>query len=456
MARRFDLTRRIYLTMLAGLLGSVLLGVLVHLVYWRVVRAPPTPPARSGMFAVSVLLAESSGDAVARARTLELLKQHYPDDRLAVYTEAGSLVASTPVEPVGPRVAPADRSRLHIEVRGDRLVEVIPIITSSGARFHALHDTADPRTPPSLMGWFWLLASIPLLGSSVASLLLARAITRPLDRIVATSRALADGDLSARVGMVRSDELGHLASTLDHMAERIAALLRARTELLALVSHELRTPLARIRVALDLASAGDVERAQQLLPGIGVDLAELERLVGDSLAFSRLELVDKGGAATPLSLEEVDPTPLLEEAASRARASWGGRPLHLELAPELPLLEADRVLLMRVVLNLLENAHKYSPADQPIVLRAAEVGSSLQIEVVDRGPGIDGPDLALAFEPFFRARPAQGDATSGGLGLGLTLCRRVVEAHGGTIEARVSHHGMTMRVLLPARSEQGT
>ncbi len=102
------------------------------------------------------------------------------------------------------------------------------------------------------------------------------------------------------------------------------------------------------------------------------------------------------------------------------------------------------------MLNLLENAAKYSPADQPIVLRASSADDNLLLEVVDRGQGIDGADLPRAFEPFFRAQTAQRNATTGGLGLGLTLCRRVVEAHGGTIEAHgTPDGGATMSVLLP-------
>ncbi|MCK6535582.1 MAG: HAMP domain-containing histidine kinase [Polyangiaceae bacterium] len=451
MAPRLNLTRRITLAMLLGLVGSVLLALLFNAVYWRVVPLPPAPPTHATMFPVSLMLAESSGDTAFRTRLLDVLKQHYPGHHLAVYTEAGELLASTETAPLGPRGAgPTDWSRLHGETRGDRLIWTIPVV-SSGARFYAIHDAPEGQTPPSGTWWFWLMCSMPVLCLSIASLLLARSITRPLDRIIETSHVLAEGQLSARVNMTRRDELGLLASTLDQMAERIATLLRARAELLAIVSHELRTPLARIRVALDIASAGDVEPARRLLPNISVDLAEVERLLGDTLAYSQLELTEKGGAGTPLNLEEVDPAPLLEEAATRFRASWTGRTLHLVLEPDLPLLVADRVLLMRVVLNLLENAAKYSPAGQPIVLRACNAEGSLLFEVVDRGPGIDGPDLPRVFEPFFRARTVKGDATTGGLGLGLTLCRRVIEAHAGTIEAHASpDHGATMRVRLPA------
>jgi signal transduction histidine kinase len=458
MRPKLTVTRRITLTILLSMLGSGLLVMLFSFVFSAVfsrVSGEKKPASDSNIFVVSAMLAEDYQDTAQRERLLGLVRRHYPHHDLAVYTAAGELVATTmtePFAPLEPRQTAAD-APVAVEVgpRGGQKIEYLPIIVPSGARFYALHGLEDKPTPAALAWWFWLSCAIPIVCSVVASLLLARSITRPLDRILVTSRALAGGQLSARVGLDRRDELGLLASTLDHMAGRLTALLQARTELLALVSHELRTPLARIRVALDIAADRDASHTRRALANISVDLSELERLLGDTFAYSRLELVDKAGEGTPLNLEEVDPAPLLEEAAHRFGQSWTDRQLSLDLEPELPLLDADRVLLLRVVLNLLENAAKYSPADQPIVLRASKASDRLLLEVIDRGEGIDEPDLARAFEPFFRARTAQHQATSGGLGLGLTLCRRVVEAHGGTIEARSSlHQGTTMALRLPA------
>jgi signal transduction histidine kinase len=451
---RLTVTRRIALTILLGLFGSVVLVVLFSSAYWRVADRPRKPTADSHMFPAIALMIETTSDAALRARMIDVLKHHYPDQDLTVYTEAGELVATTMAEPFRPIVVgEADWSSsrvIYLETK-ERLVEGIPVVNSAGARFYAIHGYGEKQTPTAVAWWFWLSCAIPVVCCTMLSLLLARSITGPLDRIIGTSRALAAGQLSARAGITRRDELGLLASTLDQMAERIGALLRGRTELLALVSHELRTPLARIRVALDIAAAGDVGRARQALADINVDLAELERLLGDTLTYSRLEIVDQGGQGTPLSLEEVDPVALLEEAATRFRRSWTTRSLILALEPDLPLLDADRVLLMRVVLNMLENAAKYSPSEQPIVLRASSRGTDMLVEVVDRGEGIAGADQSRAFEPFFRARTALGKATTGGLGLGLTLCRRVVEAHGGTIQVHSEpFEGTTISIQLPS------
>jgi signal transduction histidine kinase len=447
---RLTVTRRVALMFLLGLVASVLAVVLFATVYWR--GEDESKPARdSNVFALSAMLVEARGDPALTARLLDLAKRDLPDDALSVYTADGVLVATTttpafPPLPVGTALADG----LGLDTRDTQALEIVPIDAASGARFYALRRLPEKPAPAGVALWLWISAALPVVCCLVVALVLGRSITRPLDRILRTSRALAEGDLSARVGLSRRDELGALASTLDDMAERIASLLRARTELLALVSHELRTPLSRIRVALDLAAEGDVERARRALSSIGLDLAELERLLGDTLTYTRLELVERGGEETPLALEEFDSTPFVHEAAERFRHAFPERALHVETDADLPLLVADRVLLMRVVLNLLDNAAKYGPAEPGVRLRATHGAGRLTLEVTDAGEALDPADVARLFEPFFRARSTQRGATTDGLGLGLTLCRRVVEAHGGKITAEsASGRGTTLRVTLP-------
>jgi signal transduction histidine kinase len=287
----------------------------------------------------------------------------------------------------------------------------------------------------------------------VASLLTARSLAKPLARLSAAARALGAGKLDARAGMARSDEIGDVAAAFDEMADRVTALLHAEKELLANVSHELRTPLARIRVALDLAAEGDAETARGLLGEIGEDLGELEVLIGDVLTAARLDLGADGGAGgqPPLRVARFDPTELVQRAASRFRAAHPERPLVVTVAPDLPSLDGDLVLLRRVVDNLLENAHRYAKGStDPVELVAAPAADALVIEVRDHGIGIAPDDLPHVFRPFFRADRSRARAT-GGLGLGLALARRIVTAHGGVIELDSTlGEGTCARVRLPA------
>lgn len=269
---------------------------------------------------------------------------------------------------------------------------------------------------------------------------LARSVARPLERIAATARALGAGDLGARTGLPRKGETGQLAADLDEMAERIQALRKREQALLADVSHELRTPLSRMRIALEWAQEeGELPTP---LEHTHQDLEELEALVANVLTTARLDPETGDLTLTPQTLSIAD---LLERAAQHFRRAWPERSLAVESADGTCLADAD--LMHRVLLNLLENAGRYS--DDTIELRAEHAEAGWQISVADRGIGVPASDLAQIFKPFFRTDASRARQT-GGSGLGLTLCQRIVHAHGGTIEAiQRAGGGLEVRLHLP-------
>jgi len=289
----------------------------------------------------------------------------------------------------------------------------------------------------------------------VGAFLTARWIGRPLEQLTRAARALGGGDLRARTAIVRNDELGELGRTFDDMAERMEQLLLAEKELLANVAHELRTPLARIRVALEIAAEGDAEAARASLAEIAVDLAELEALINDVLTATRFELTDGRASESGFALhrEHMSVRALVERAVERFASHHPLRTLELELHAddegELPEVEVDRVLFRRVLDNLLDNAHKYTPdVSLPIALRVAREGEHVIFELRDRGIGIPEADLPHVFGAFFRSERSRSRGT-GGVGLGLTLVKRIVEAHGGTVHIASSPAaGTTVRVCV--------
>ena len=270
----------------------------------------------------------------------------------------------------------------------------------------------------------------------VSSIALSRSLVRPLRRLSNAAHALGEGDLDARTGVERSDELGDVARSFDVMAERIGDLLRAERELVANVSHELRTPLARIRVALDIAAEGDVELARESLADIAEDVDDLERLVSDVLATARLDIAATAaapGGIPPLKREAIDLAELVTAVLGRFEGNHPEREVQLEIDPDLPTLDGDPVLLRRVVANLLDNAHKYSgPDDGAIEVTLSAEGAEVVLTVTDHGIGIAPEDLPRVFEPFFRADKSRTRAT-GGHGIGLALTHRIVQAHEGHI-----------------------
>jgi signal transduction histidine kinase len=289
-----------------------------------------------------------------------------------------------------------------------------------------------------------------LLALALGSIPLARSIASPLERLTRTVRRFGGGDLAARTGAPRAGgEVGELTRAFDEMADRIETLIRSEKELLANVSHELRTPLARIRIALELAEEGD-DKARRYLREIETDLFELEGMIDDVLTAARLDAATGAGpgGTPPLRRAHFPAGDLIDAAAARFSAHHAERELRVGIEGPLPDLEGDAKLLRRALANLLDNAAKYS--DGPIELRAARADGRLVIEVVDTGIGIEPADLPRLFTPFFRTDRSRARGT-GGIGLGLTLTRRIVEAHGGKVTV-ASEPGVrtAFKIELPA------
>ena len=308
---------------------------------------------------------------------------------------------------------------------------------------------AAPRSVPVERAAAFITAWLAVL--ALAAFPLARALARPMEKLTDAARKLGAGDLSARAGLRRGDEVGELSTAFDDMASRLEGLVRAERQLLADVSHELRTPLARIRVALDLAAEGDVERARKYLEEIRMDLAELDQLLGDVLTAARLDQAGDRGEV-PLRLQQVRAQEIVDRAAARFRHSHPDRALAVRIEGSLPGLVADPAMLRRVIDNLLDNAAKYSEAPAPVELLARSDGVALVVSVRDEGIGVDPQDLPRLFTPFFRTDRSRARGT-GGVGLGLALAKRIVEAHGGTIEVESQPGlGTTVRFRVPSEA----
>ena len=229
-------------------------------------------------------------------------------------------------------------------------------------------------------------------------------------------------------------------------------LNRLKTDLVAAVSHELRTPLASMRALVDLMLENpgmDRGRAREYLQMISGENARLSRLIEHFLTFSR---IDRNGHG--LVFRDVSPSVLVREAA----VVQGGERfpgLILDVSPELPVLYADEDALVTVVLNLLENAYKYSGDDKRVALRARQEATRVVIEVQDNGIGIERRDRKRIFRPFYQVDQRLA-RERGGCGLGLSIVDFIVRAHGGqvTVESEPGA-GSLFRVTLPSRLTGG-
>ncbi|MFI5831664.1 ATP-binding protein [Streptomyces sp. NPDC051578] len=231
-------------------------------------------------------------------------------------------------------------------------------------------------------------------------------------------------------------------------ARRLAEGNRIRTALLAAVSHDLRTPLASIKASVSSLRSDDVEWSQEdraeLLEGIEDGADRLDHLVGNLLDMSRLQT----GTVTPL-IREID----LDEVVPMALGGVPEDSVVLDVPETLPMVAVDPGLLERAVANVVENAVKYSPQGQPVVVAASFLGDRVEVRVVDRGPGVPDEAKDRIFAPFQR----HGDAPRGaGVGLGLAVARGFAEAMDGTLAAEDTPGGGLTMVLTLRAAARGT
>ncbi|MGW7515851.1 ATP-binding protein [Streptomyces sp. NPDC054796] len=294
--------------------------------------------------------------------------------------------------------------------------------------------------------------------SIIASLLVtqfvAQALTAPLDEMTEAARAMADGDYSRRVGQVRRDEFGELAETFNRMAADLESVDQHRKELVANVSHELRTPIAALRAVLENVVDGVSEADPETMRTALSQTERLGRLVEHLLDLSRLD-----NGVVPLHSRRFEVWPYLAGVLKEANMSKGSGHartdvhLHLDVSPPELTAHADAERLHQVVANLIDNAVKHSPPHGRVTVRArpGEWVESLEVEVLDEGPGIPASERHRVFERFSRTQGAKGGqgAGDGGTGLGLAIARWAVDLHGGWIRVAESPRGCRIQVTLP-------
>lgn len=299
---------------------------------------------------------------------------------------------------------------------------------------------------PRLIGF----ALTALLLLTLLAWLYVRRLLKPLDAIGEGARRFGAGDFSQPIAARDrdgSDELGELAQTINTMGRDIQQMLDAKRALLLAISHELRSPLTRARLNTELLP--ETAQVNPQREALLRDLQEMTGLISDLLESERLSarhaaLQREPVALTSLAKEVI--AELLAHQPARAHA----RPLITLLAdPDLPNLALDPTRLRLLLRNLLDNALRHSvDAALPPELHLRADGQGIRVEVRDHGPGVPDKQIPHLAEPFFRPDSARTRA-QGGVGLGLTLCKLVTQAHGGTFSVRNARPGLAVTVTLP-------
>lgn len=288
-------------------------------------------------------------------------------------------------------------------------------------------------------------SGVAVVVSFVLGILLARMISRPLEKVGAAARRVTEGDYATRVPRAGSPELALLADSFNQMAEALEEQDRQRAELVANFAHELRTPLTNLRGYLEAMRDGVMQPAAEVFESLREEVDRLERLSRSLDALS-------GAAADSTRPVELDLAAAVRAAAELARPSLERARLQLRLelpGPGLSVVRAVPDHLSQVLANLLQNAQRYSPAGGAVTVTATAERETVLVAVTNSGARIPDTELPHVFERFYRVDKSR-DRSRGGAGIGLAIVKQLVEQAGGRVGADSDLGGTRFWFRLPA------
>lgn len=403
-----------------------------------------------------------------------------PDTNAVILTSDGHLYDSlstnnTPLYPQTIKLSPQRVIQIinavnpYVLVKDGRgrgqLVVFIPLTSmhTNAPYTIGILQLSTPTTPidtflaPFRQTVFWGIICTLCLAVALTFPLVGLAL-RPLVEIERTSQRIARGELSRRIEPpLTDDEIGRLARSFNHMVAQLEAAFKRQKRFVADVSHELRTPLTALSGSLEMlligADRGDAEASRRLARGMYSEVQRMHRMVEDLLVLTRL---DEG--KIQLRKERVVVDALIEIVSEQAQHLAQGQQFVSEVAPTTPAIRADSDRLQQVLLNIVDNALKFTPSGGRVELRAGSRDSqTVTITISDTGQGIPAKALPHIFDRFYRADPARTRPSqrAGGSGLGLAIARELVEAQGGTIAiASQPGQGTTVTITFPALKGQ--
>jgi signal transduction histidine kinase len=349
----------------------------------------------------------------------------------------------------------------RIEAAGGQrvLYAAAPVLSNSGEVLQIVYlatplpDTQLTALPEPVRWQFGAVLLAAILLATATGLLLARRISRPLGRLITAARAVAAGDLTQNVPEDPAiAELAVLGRAFNAMTTSLRQSDQAKTAFISDVNHELRTPLTVLKGTIETLQDGaldDLSARGPFLDSMSRETERLIRLVNDLLILTRAD-----AGALNLQLHPIDLAELARARCEHFALAAAQRQVRLrvETGPQSSLVAADSDRIAQVLDNLLDNALRYAPPTSEVTVTLAREATQVVCRVSDQGIGIPAKHLPLIFERFYRVDPARGRA-QGGSGLGLSIVRGLIMAHGGRVSASsVEGQGTTLTFWLPSAS----
>ena len=290
---------------------------------------------------------------------------------------------------------------------------------------------------------------VALVLASLGGIFLAGRALSPIDNITRAARQISAEDLNQRLNLrLPNDEVGRLARTFDEMIARLDDAFRRQRQFTTDASHELRTPLTIIKGQIDVSLQKErgSEDYRQVLQAVNEEVDRLIRLAGSLLTLTRAD-----AGQIPLSFEDIDVAEVVTGVSEQVRPTAVDKSVKLQIDPPPPpvSVQADEDLLLQLMLNLLDNAIKYTQSGGEVTVGWKVSGNQVELRVQDTGIGISHEHIPYLFDRFYRADKARSRA-EGGVGLGLAISRWIADVHGGSISVdSAPGKGSTFVVLLP-------
>lgn len=330
---------------------------------------------------------------------------------------------------------------LLIPVRGPRILQVS---LSTEERNKALNELI------LVMGGAGLLLLV--LASAGGSLIISKAL-HPVSKVIKTAKKITADDLSLRIETKeRSDEIGALVETFNEMIARLERSVKKIKQFSGDVSHELRTPLTIIRGEVEVSLRKDRKKEEyiQTMQSVLEEVGRMERIINDLLLLSRLEMMESSQLQ-----ENIDLSTIASEAISLRKEEASKKGLIIEADLPAPLfLTGHPELLMRLVINLLDNALRYTPSGGKIALEVKREGNNIKLQISDTGIGIPEKDLPFIFDRFYVVDPSRSKET-GGVGLGLAIVKWIADFHQAQIQVESKlNQGTTFIISFPQQKNR--